>query len=455
MACDGTPRLGGARGGSGFVQRLVRGFVLAAMIGVGAARAAPAAGPPDDFYLARLHAGEAAYRSRLFLDAAEELRIASFGLLEQPPVLVRALALLALTQHALGRAAETGVTLDRLLDVERRFPAWASAPVDPAVRTELEALLRARVSAEALAAVPAFAEVVETEEKRLAKLPAPERRKALEALAKRDPRKVDWPLALAREARDAGDPKATVKWAEKALALDGANVDARALAAQGKTARRDYAPALADLRLLPEERFASEPALFADLFVCLAAARDETGARRAFASVPPPLRDRADVLKARGELPEPLPTAPPEATTAAPPRAPTPAAPAPPAAERTPREGVEAALAEARTLLKDGKAPDAKRRLLAAARTDPDDRSVRKALLEAAYLTKDWKLGAAQVPLVSPFLDGEEPVMFYAAVALYETGSLEPAKVLLKRSRPKIASNAFVEYYVRKILESP
>ncbi len=109
-------------------------------------------------------------------------------------------------------------------------------------------------------------------------------------------------------------------------------------------------------------------------------------------------------------------------------------------------------LADARVLVKAGKAAEAKRLLADLVASDPKNRDARKALLEAAALTKDWELCNAQGAALEPFADGEEVSMFYAAVGLRETGSIASARALVKRARPLLAANAFVDYYTKEIL---
>jgi hypothetical protein len=113
-------------------------------------------------------------------------------------------------------------------------------------------------------------------------------------------------------------------------------------------------------------------------------------------------------------------------------------------------------LATALILLGDGKGAAAKAILVPVIQKDPENREARKALLEAAYLTKDWKLSAAQVAHVRPFAAGEEPHMFYSAVALFETGSLDEARILIRKARPSLQPGPSVDYYTKRILgQSP
>ncbi len=89
---------------------------------------------------------------------------------------------------------------------------------------------------------------------------------------------------------------------------------------------------------------------------------------------------------------------------------------------------------------------------MAAVAANPGDRELRKALLEAASLTKDWSTAATQVGFIGPFQPGEEAWMFYAAVALHETGSGDEARKLAERAVPRLHQSPFVDFYARKIL---
>ncbi|MGE5276293.1 MAG: energy transducer TonB [Acidobacteriota bacterium] len=102
--------------------------------------ASPAAA--QDFYEGRLRSGEAALADGRAVDAAEDLRIAAFGLLDKPALLCQALANLAVAQSSSGHPAETKATLQRFAEVQRRFPACREAHLDDSRRTELNALAR-------------------------------------------------------------------------------------------------------------------------------------------------------------------------------------------------------------------------------------------------------------------------------------------------------------------------
>jgi ketosteroid isomerase-like protein len=132
--------------GENSVRRLVglgmAGLLAAILVG-------PRAAAQGDFYLARLRSGQEAFRSGDAAGAADEFRVAAFGLLDSPVLLEEALAHLALAQAALRRAADLDANLVRFMGIEERFHAWSSVKVDPATRSAFERLLATKLGGEA------------------------------------------------------------------------------------------------------------------------------------------------------------------------------------------------------------------------------------------------------------------------------------------------------------------
>jgi tetratricopeptide (TPR) repeat protein len=269
-----------------------------------------AATPADDFYLVRLQAGKAESAAGRPYDAIDDLKIASFGFLDQPVLLTEGLSRLALAQAAAGRNEDAEATLRRMVEIDKRYHGWAEAELEPETRTALLALVGKRLGADA------------------AKL---------------------------------------------------------LVAPPGPTA------------------------------------------------VPT-------------AVPSPLPTAEPQpAPTVAPP-VPVIGPPSPPASA--------AILVESKSLVTQGRYVENLRKLVAAVAANPTDRELRKALLEGAVLTKDWGTAAAQQEPLLPFREGEEPWMFYGAVALHETGKAAEARELAEKALPRLARSPFVDYYARRIVET-
>lgn len=113
------------------------------------------------FYEQRLETGRSALLAQRHVEAAEQLRIAAFGLLDQPKKLSQALALLAVAQKRVGWGSELEVTLNRFLEVERRFAAYDGASLDPPLRTEFESIVLRSVPKDALAPITSLAPLVQ------------------------------------------------------------------------------------------------------------------------------------------------------------------------------------------------------------------------------------------------------------------------------------------------------
>jgi tetratricopeptide (TPR) repeat protein len=277
----------------------------------------------EDFNEVRLQAGIDAYRQQRYLEAIDQFRVAAFGLLDQPAALSEALVRLSLAQAAAGKNEDVAQTLNRFLEVERRFGVYGKAKLDPGTRSDFRALLVRSVPAATLNAIPTLSALLQAE----------------------DPKAAD------RQQRSAKTPS-------------------------------------------PE--------------VIATANTQVTGVR----TTPPP---------------------------------------APSAAAGSHSQNV---LAESRRLVSAGKADEAQKALTEAIKTDPSNRDLRLALLEAACLSRAYAQGAAQLPAVMPFREGEAASMFYAAVVLYETGKQDEAREYMKNAAAKV-SGPLVDEYSKKILAGP
>jgi tetratricopeptide (TPR) repeat protein len=448
-----------------------------------AAAALGAVPPPEDFNASRLRAGEDFYAEKRYAEAIDQFRVAAFGYLDQPAALSECLIRLSLAEAAAGKTNDAEATLLRFLEVERSFPSYPPAGLSPEISTEFRTLLLRRVPEATLLSIPSLASLVETEEQKLAHLPAAQRRTALEARARREPASPTWPVAIARDALEQGDAKEAEQWASKALAIQSGQPEALAIRARARMARKDCTGALQDLNALPPSEVERRPELTADRFVCLVEVGDWPAAERVAATIPPSLSRRPDVARASQKLASTgqrrgaaagsasaaaskaaasKPPAPPPTQAQAQGAGPKPAggaapAPAPPPAARPsldPAAQSRAALDESRRLVYAGRASEAERLLTSALQADEGNRDLRLALLEAACLGRAYPTAAAQIPLVQPFAESEAPSMFYAAVVLYETGRVEDAQSYLRRAKSRV-SGPLVDEYSRKILGTP
>lgn len=278
-----------------------------------------AATPADDFYLSRLQAGKAEAAAGRPYEAIDDLKIAAFGFLDQPSLLLEGLARLALAQAAAGQVEAADATMRRFGEVESRFKGWSQVDLEPEARAAFVTLAGRRLGRST---------------------PAP-------TLA---PTVISTPTAISTPVPTAA-PTAT----------------------------------------------------------------------------PTPTR-AVSVTPTPTSTPTPDPK---KAGSAAP-----------------------AVLAESKSLVAQGRYVENLRRLVAAVAAEPADRDLRRALLEGAVLTKDWTTAAGQLELLRPFREGEEPWMFYAAVALLETGKAAEARELTVKALPRLTRSPFVDYYSQRILKS-
>jgi len=111
----------------------------------------------EDFNEARLQSGKAAYQAKRYREATDEFRIAVFGYLDQPVLLSECLVRLSLGQAGAGKMSDVDATLNRFLEVERRFGVYGKASLEPETRSAFRALLTQRVPEAIILAVPSLA----------------------------------------------------------------------------------------------------------------------------------------------------------------------------------------------------------------------------------------------------------------------------------------------------------
>ena len=519
----------------------IRAVAIAAVIAL-----AGVAAKADDFYELQLQTGKIDFAAGRFVQASDEFRIAAFGFLDRPPLLSEALARLALAQSALGQTSLVEQTLGRFVDVEQRFNTYPSSALDAPARSKFQALLLSTISTNTLKSVPSLAKLVKTPVEAAGDLPIKQRIPAYESGFKREPRNVEWPLALMRLYLTTGDQGEVAKWARRVLDLDAKNTEARALLVHADVSKGNCREALSAFAGLSPLDLQTRADLYADQGVCLVENGKFAEAKTAFAKISEKARAQADVKKAMQtiadrearaaaakeppakpggntsapkaavsapskELPakEPAKSAattplkdPPKTASSTPSKEPAksaasmpakepplsasstpakelqsaaitpatdtqaatsrptgagmsnPTTPTPPAASQSKGPTSAEVITASRALVQGGKYAEAAKLLRTAVQTDPTNRQLRLSLLEAAVLTRDWRMAGAQFAASQPYLAGEELYMFYSAVALYENGRRDEARPLMERARPRMVSSPMVDYYLEAILGS-
>ena len=118
--------------------------------------ALPAGAAIDPFYQGLLRDGQQALDRKDYTNAARQLRLACFGMLDEPRALADCLSRLALAQDGAGDVEGIRETFRRLAEVEDRFKGYSQGEIPPELRTALETRLAARIPAATLAGAPAF-----------------------------------------------------------------------------------------------------------------------------------------------------------------------------------------------------------------------------------------------------------------------------------------------------------
>lgn len=445
----------------------------------------------DPFYERRLREGSRELEDGDYAAAERDLRIAAFGLLDEPRRLVEALVPLALAQAANGDSSGFEETFARLVDVEKRFGGYREAELPAGVRAAFEERAAAIIPAASLEEIAAFQPMARRKrEAAIARLPKRERREALEARMAAEPEEPRWPLLLGRLELEDRNRQRAAELASQVLARLPGDSGALCLRGLARAEEDACAEAVPDLEACPASR--TNPAVARLLLDCLGRLERWDQAREWLADLPAEVRDDRSLerigrqIARRAPAPEsptaggdsqPDPSTPAEAPAgpggATDPAAATEEPAAPPALVTAADSGRTAAAATGDTpalLTAADRATLARaRELLARARTVDDlaegrrlardvaDRNpaVAEAQLlagEIAYRSSRWQEAADYFRRAgSP--DAQLPELsFYMAVAFYEAGDLEAARAALAHALPRLKRSEFVDHYVAKIL---
>ncbi len=444
-------------------SRLPLTLLLAALPWLAVAPARPA----DPFYAGLLESGARALARGDHAEAARHLRIACFGLLEEPPLLAEGLARLAVARIALGDADGFTDAARRLLEVEALFDGYSASELDAAERRAFEQALLDHLPAAELEASPTFApRVAEREASRLAALPPRERRLELESGLARAPGDAALLLQLAELELADGRTRQAVDWLDRLLAAEPENAKARCLRGAATVDGNRCAEAVADLELCAAGTVGTEVAVAR--LDCLVKLRRWEGAAAVLAELPAATRAATRVARLAtrveretvrlaprtdGEAVEV--GTPPPAVGTTPAATPTAAAgsglPEPGAADRTELEAVTGRL---NAVPEATEIPALLARARALAERRPDWPEAQFLAAQLAYHATAWD------EAVRFFERGGEPgderpaLLFYWAVALHESGRPQAAAVALERALPGIEPSEFVRGWAERIRHS-
>jgi hypothetical protein len=363
----------------------------------------------QDFYADHLQRGMANYERGNYAQAASDLRLAAFGLIESPPDYERALIYATLANWKLQRTDDARQLAEKIAAAERVAPSYAKLQIAPNVRAEIEAALPKLLRPNQLARVPAFAHLAAQS---AVQSPAPV------------PQAVAAPPseAQAMALLQAGNERAARTMAEAIVADDYANAVAQTVLAILAGRRGDWAGVVDHYSVVRTRRRLTDDEM--NTFIVGLVRSGRTA-------------DANGVEKTRGLRPfvakaTPTPT---PAPTAAPATPPAPAA----------------LLADADRAFAEGKPLAAREtyRRLAALPNLPRD--VALGVARGLSQTAAFRESSAVYQKLYPLHAGEEQHMFYEAVNRYEMGDYAIARKLLARALPALPKTRDVELYRSRI----
>ncbi|MEM7355164.1 MAG: tetratricopeptide repeat protein [Acidobacteriota bacterium] len=218
------------------------GWVLMLIVCVGEARAA------DPFYEQLMDDGVTAHRRGDFVASVRDLHLACFGLLEEPVVLTRCLAFLAVSQAEIGDVPGFNKTFGRILAAERVAGAFSKLDLEADVRSALELHVEQWIPIATLDRVPVFQRVARRKQATEIRQMGPEEaRLVLERLIIGEPSHAPWRLLLAEVELTAGDPASARLAAQAVLDQEPGLAAAVCLRGKANAALGDCASVLQDL----------------------------------------------------------------------------------------------------------------------------------------------------------------------------------------------------------------
>jgi tetratricopeptide (TPR) repeat protein len=447
----------------------------------------------QNFYEARFQAGVIDFNRGAYARAADELRVAAFGRVDDIPSYITAEVYLAVTNDRLEHAEDARVAAMKVLQAERITPSYAALKLPADVRASFEQLLPALLTRDQLSNVPVFARLasqapaVQTGAPRASRqtavVPTPTKRPNVAVTAPKNDNKVESQtpqpaldygrLALERVA--AGDEPGARRYADLAFAADDTNANAHTALAQIGRAHKSwndvaehYAVVRTRRRLTDDETAAYLIALIRTGHVA-----DAMGVRRTASNAvlsrpdvrdalqaiepkaaPQPVAPQPVVRQPAAAQPQPQPPAPvPARVTPAPVPAPVVPAPVPqtiaPSSSDLP---IADQIAAAERMVTDGNIVGARTELRRIALLPNLQRPDRQSLARALSQTALYAESSAQYRKTYPLKAGEETHMFYEAVNRFELGDYSLARQLITRALPALPQTPAILAYRDRIL---
>ena len=415
----------------------------------------------DPFYERLFQDGTLAQENGAHGAAARKLRLACFGMLEQPALLAKCLTHLALAQASLEQEEDFLGTLGRILELERRFEAFSKAELTPRRRQEFESWLQRWASFESIADLPAFRGVAEAKRaQQLRELPIDERRLELDRRLALEPNHPRWRLMWAELEWQTGNYEAAAKAADGLLTRQPANTDARCVRGLANEKPGGCGgTTVADLTVCSSTW--AEPAAEARLR-CSVASSQWQEAQEVFSAMPEQQQRKSEMRRLAKRIRKGLRSggsaraisAPP--TTEVQPVAAVAIAPEPagPASSDSLTTAERARLEDGRKALKAYDRPRFESlygEVQAIADRRQKSGEAQQLVAEIAYRLTRWEDAARYFRRAEKIGPLTPDFQFYLAISLYKSGDQAAAVELLDRCLPQIAPSDFVAFWAKRI----
>jgi tetratricopeptide (TPR) repeat protein len=457
----------------------------------------------QNFYETRFQSGVVDFNRGAYARAADELRVAAFGRVDDIPSYITAEVYLAVTNDRLEHAEDARTAALKVLQAERITPSYAALKLPPDVRASFEQLLPALLTRDQLANVPAFARLAAQApavqsgaprpSRHTAIVPTPTKQPNVAVTAPRNDNKAEQQppqpaldygrLALERVA--AGDEAGARRYADLAFASDDTNPNAHSALAQIARAHNAWNDVAEHYAVVRTRRHLTddETAAYLIALVKIGRVADATGVRRTASNAVlarPDVRDALQSIEPKPApqppasqliapqplasqptapqpvapqpvAPAPVPQRPPPRVTPSP--VPAPVVPVPVPQETTPSsEPVADQVAAAEQMVAAGNIVGARTELRRIALLPNLQRSDRQALARALSQTALYAESSAQYRKTYPLKAGEETHMFYEAVNRFELGDYSLARQLITRALPALPQTPAILAYRDRIL---
>jgi tetratricopeptide (TPR) repeat protein len=452
----------------------------------------------QNFYETRFQSGVVDFNRGAYARAADELRVAAFGRVDDIPSYITAEVYLAVTNDRLEHADDARTSALKVLQAERITPSYAALKLPPDVRASFEQLLPALLTRDQLANVPAFARFANQApavqsgaprpSRHTAIVPTPTKQPNVAVTAPRNDNKVEQQppqpaldygrLALERVA--AGDEAGARRYADLAFASDDTNPNAHAALAQIGRAHNAWNDVAEHYAIVRTRRHLTddETAAYLIALVKIGRVADAMGVRRTASNAVlarPDVRDALQSVEPKPSqqppasqpvspqplasqptapqpvAPQPVPQRPAPRVTPAP--VPAPVVPAPVPQETAPsNEPVADQIAAAEQMVAAGNIVGARTELRRIALLPNLQRSDRQSLARALSQTALYAESSAQYRKTYPLKAGEETHMFYEAVNRFELGDYSLARQLITRALPALPQTPAILAYRDRIL---